>query len=282
MTASFWSSTREVGEPQLRWAGEGLRREVWGKAYHRLMKFLQVIVGMALPLLAFLLFVFDDGWSALVVRLLIVGAGIAQAFITYRTVKSAAQARAAKKVEMNDQLSPLAYTLARIPAASGLVQRRTAIVSFLTKTVATCVSLTDEERSRATFYEVIEEAGSRVFVPAGSSGRGDPAKSRFKEGDGADGAVVWAKAVAGEPTFVEDWRKDPPEHFDVSRTDRKYLTFITVPVVTYDGPVGLLTVNGPNPGDLTSSDVETMQMLADLCAAAIGMGDGKCPPMGGH
>jgi len=246
------------------------------------MKLLQVIVGVALPLLAFLLFVFDDGWPELVVRVLIVVAGVAQAVITYRTVKSAAQARAAKKVEMNDQLSPLAYKLARIPAAGGLRDRRTAIASFLTKTVATCVSLTDEERSRATFYEVLEDAGARVFVPSESSGRGDPAKSRFREGDGADGDVVWAKAVEGEPTFVEDWRKDPPEHFDLTRTDRKYLTFITVPVVTHEGPVGLLTVNGPTPGDLTSSDVATMQMLADLCAAAIGMGDGKCPPMGGH
>lgn len=80
---------------------------------------------------------------------------------------------------MNDQLSPLAYELARIPAAGGLVQRRAAITSFLTETVATCVSLTDEERSRATFYEVIEEAGSRVVVPAESSGRGDPATSRL-------------------------------------------------------------------------------------------------------
>lgn len=151
------------------------------------MKLLQVIVGVALPLLAFLLFVFDDGRPELVVRVLIVAAGVGQAVITYRTVKSAAQARAAKKVEMNDQLSPLAYKLARIPAAGGLRDRRTAVASFLTKTVATCVSLTDEERSRATFYEVIEEAGARVFVPSESSGRGDPAKSRFREGDGADG-----------------------------------------------------------------------------------------------
>lgn len=246
------------------------------------MKLLQVIVGAALPVLAFFLFVVEDGWLELVVRSLLLVAGIAQVVITYRTVKSAAQARAEKKVEMNDQLAPLAYTLAKIPAAGGIARRRTAIASFLTKTVATCVSLTGEGRSRATFYEVADEAGSRVFTPAESSGRGDPAKSRFREGDGADGDVVWAKAANGDPTFVEDWRRDPPEHFDVTRTDRKYLTFITVPVVTHDGPVGLLTVNGPNPGDLTRSDVETMQLLADLCTAAIGMGDGKCPPMGGH
>lgn len=246
------------------------------------MKLLQVIVGAAFPLLAFLLFVFDDGWPETAVRLSILVVGIAQVVITYRTVTSAAQARAEKKVEMNDQLAPLAYTLAKIPAAGGLAKRRPAIASFLTKTVATCVSLTDQERSRATFYEVMGEPGSRVFTPAESSGRGDPAKSKFRENDGADGEVVWTKAIAGEPTFVEDWRTGPPAHFDVDRTDRKYLTFITVPVLTHEGPVGLLTVNGPSPGDLTRSDVETMQMLADLCAAAIGMGDGKCPPMGGH
>lgn len=250
--------------------------------YHRGMKLLQVIVGVALPLLALLLLFFDDGWPELTLRLLILVVAAAQVAITYRTVTSAAQARAEKKVEMNDQLAPLAYKLAKIPAAGGLPQRRTAIASFLTKTVATCVSLTDQERSRATFYEVVGEPGSRAFTPAESSGRGDPAKSTFQEGDGADGDVVWTKAFAGEPTFVRDWRSEPPEYFDVARTDRKYLTFITVPILTHDGPVGLLTVNGPKPGDLTSSDVEMMQMLADLCVAAIGMGDGKCPAMGGH
>src|SRR5699024_96278 len=89
--------THEVGDGGPRQDALLLLAYVRSHAYYRCMKLLQVIVGVALPLLAFLLFAFDDGWAELLVRALIVVAGIAQAFITYRTVTSAAQARPAQK-----------------------------------------------------------------------------------------------------------------------------------------------------------------------------------------
>lgn len=204
---------------------------------------------------------------------------LAQALLAQRGVKSAKQLKLERTVEVNHILAPLAGSLARITAATGKPVRRQAVSAFLADATAACVGLTPAERCRATFYSIEGEQSSRIFVPWATTGRSDPPFSRFREDDDGEGAEVWRVATSGQYAFVKDTRSERIPHFDRQR-ERRYRTFITVPVLLDEKVVGLLTLNAPEPDDLTRDDVETMRLVANLAAAAIGMAGGKCPTRG--
>lgn len=199
-----------------------------------------------------------------------------QWWLSSRSIKSVRASRVDRTVEFNNVLAPLAKALARVAAAGSLKRRRPASVAFLVNATNSCVGLTPAKLCRATFYSVAGEPGSRVFEPWETVGRSDPPFSRFRENDGGEGAEVWRVAKQGEYRFVEDTEREAIPHFDRTRA-RKYRTFITMPVMFDDAPVGLLTLNAPQPGDLTEDDVESMRFIADLAATAIGMAGGECP-----
>lgn len=216
----------------------------------------------------------------LVIFCVVIGALVLlQGWLSNRSVKSVKASRVDRTVEINNVLAPLAKALARAAAADGIKRRRAASVAFLVNATSSCVGLTPAKLCRATFYSTSGEPGNRVFEPWETVGRSDPPFSRFREDDDGEGAEVWRVAKKGDYRFVQDTAHEDIPHFDRTRP-RKYRTFITMPVMFDDAPVGLLTLNAPQPGDLTADDVESMRFIADLAATAIGMAGGKCPDRG--
>lgn len=101
----------------------------------------------------------------------------------------------------------------------------------------------------------------------------------FIEDDGGEGEEVWRYAREGLPRYESDIKKSPPPHMDTSRS-RKYLSFITMPVMVGGKPVGLLTINSPKKKGLTGDDVVPMRVVAELCATAVAANNGECPSLG--
>lgn len=219
-------------------------------------------------------------WWLLTILCVAIGIlAVVQGGLSIRSVKSAKASRVDRTVEINNVLAPLAKALARAAAADGAKRRRAASVAFLVNATSSCVGLTPAKLCRATFYSITGEPRSRVFEPWETVGRSDPPFSRFREDDEGEGAEVWRVAKKGDYRFVQDTELEDIPHFDRARS-RKYRTFITMPVMFDDAPVGLLTLNAPQPGDLTADDVESMRFIADLAATAIGMAGGECPDRG--
>lgn len=243
-----------------------------------LMRLTTLVLSILLAAATFATFVVTDGPSAIVVRGTLAAIVIMQGITAYLAIKSASKAATEARLEINDVLAPLAVALKGISLASTALRRRE-VVSFLTAAVAVCIQLSEGSKLRATFFEVVDRSGHRVFVPSSLSvGRGDPAVSEFVEGDGGEGDVVWEAARRGEPRLESDIKRFPPRHMDTKRT-RMYRSFITMPVVVNGKPAGLLTINSPQRKGLSEEDIVPMRVVADLCAAAIAANGGKCPPL---
>lgn len=98
-------------------------------------------------------------------------------------------------------------------------------------------------------------SGLRAFAPTRlSSGRGDPPESVFVEGDGGEGDEAWRLAREGKPLYEADIRRSHLRFMDTSQP-RKYRSFITMPVLVGDEPVGLLTISSPREKGLPEDDV---------------------------
>lgn len=241
------------------------------------MMWLHVVLAALIALSSFAVRLVPAGWPVLTVaglNVLLVGG---QAYTAHRSLKTARAARAERTVEFNNVLAPLASSLSRIPSRGPLRERQRGVAVFLADATNACVGLPGVKGVRATFFAVDEVDEARRFSPWDTKGRGDPPVSVFRRDDDGEGAEVWRLADVGEARFVYDTETEEIPFFNRNR-ERKYRTFITVPVTVGGDAVGLLTMNAPEPGDLTSEDVDTMRLVADLVATALGMVDGKCPP----
>lgn len=243
------------------------------------MRLVVLLLSVLLAALSLGVFLVPTGPWELATRVAIFVVVIAQAFTSYLAIKSTSKAGAEARLEINDVLAPLAAALKNVPLES-TAKRRQAVVSFLTAATAVCIQLAEGPKLRATFFEVIDRDGRRAFAPTRlSAGRGDPPESVFVEGDGGEGEEVWRLARQGKPRYEPDIRKSPPPFMDTSRR-RMYRSFITMPVMVGDEPVGLLTINSPRKKGLTQDDIVPLRVVADLCATAVAANHGECPPLG--
>lgn len=243
------------------------------------MRLAQLAISIILAVLTCVAFVVPTGVWAIALRIAICVTAVGQAVLVFCMVQSTAKTRAAMRVELQEQLAPLAAMLKLIPLAPAQ-DRHDRVSSFLSSATASCVNLSDEKKLRATYFEAAIDGGVRTFRPTTLSfGRGDKPVSTFAEGDGGEGESVWERAREGEYRHEVDIRRNPPPYMD-TRRKRKYRSFITVPVLVSGDPVALLTMNSPRRNGLTSEDVVAMQMIADLCVAAIAADGGRTPTFG--
>lgn len=243
------------------------------------MRLAVLLLSIALAGLTFGAFFVTTGAWAIGVRGAVFLVVLVQGVLGYLAIKSASKAGAEARLEINDVLAPLTAALKNIPLEP-TAKRRQAVVSFLTAATAVCIQLAEGPKLRATFFEVIAHGGHRAFAPTHLSvGRGDPPESVFVEGDGGEGEEVWRYARQGKPRYEPDIRKSPPPFMDTARS-RKYRSFITMPVMVNDEPIGLLTINSPRKKGLTGDDVVPMRVVAELCATAVAANHGECPSLG--
>lgn len=196
---------------------------------------------------------------------------VLQAILAARVANRARAAREELRIVVADQLAPLARRLS-VMASRSKPDRRGMLTAFAQQSVVACTGLADQaDRARTSFMERKKlDNGADAFVPTEWSGRSDGPRSQFVYGADPESDEVWQRALDDQPTYYPDLDVAAPASWDKSKT-RHYKTFITVPVRAGDELVGLLTINSPQAGDLTDSDVESMQLMAGLLGAAVGM-----------
>ncbi|NBD36850.1 MAG: GAF domain-containing protein, partial [Chloroflexi bacterium] len=81
-------------------------------------------------------------------------------------------------------------------------------------------------------------------------------------------SVSGRSMLAGEPVLITDMTTDDRATSETQKTTR-YRSQISVPLITSDGPMGLIAVSDPEPNRLDENDVHLMMMFAS--SAVIGL-----------
>jgi GAF domain-containing protein len=169
------------------------------------------------------------------------------------------------QVTVFDTLAPFVHAL-NLMAAESVTARKRSLAGALMAGLAAATGLADADRARATIFERRVRGEGEVLSPGPSMGQGDKPRSVFARGTPA-GDEVWAAVDTDTTRFCRDVLRYPPAGW-ASDGPRSYQTFITVPIRTGDRVHGILTLNAPNPGDLTDEDVGVMLVIASLLGAA--------------
>ncbi|MBB0997693.1 GAF domain-containing protein [Dietzia maris] len=134
---------------------------------------------------------------------------------------------------------------------------------------AVCASaahrLGETDRTRACFFELVQSP-VRALKPGDGYGRTGSSRSTFTEGTEAGDAALAMVDELGT-YFCHDVDSDPPKGWNGSGKD--YRTFISVTVAANDVPYGMLTLDSPDPGDLTEQDRRMLTVLAALLGVAL-------------
>ena len=167
------------------------------------------------------------------------------------------------RVAMKDALQPVAALIAAMPYQD-LEQRRAQLKVVATQTVSALVVLMpDVDRLRAVVFALTPD--HQAMHQMAYFGRGS-APSPFEAGTVRGDRALALVEQRGDALFVEDLDQERPEEWEGSGSD--YKTFISTPISNGEFAYGMLTVDAPLAGDLGSSDVDTVMLLADLLAIA--------------
>lgn len=181
-------------------------------------------------------------------------------------------ARQSQRVAYDDALDPLVQSLAKLVDLDEH-RRAAARGEFVRQVLVSACQLLrrDGSRVRASYYAAEAGEGDAVWRSVQSTGRSGAPTTTFTPGTAAGDAVV-TMLREGEPRLCRDVRVDPPPGWESKEHD--YRTFITVPARTKApgareaASYGFLTVDAPQPGDLTHDDVPLVRLLATLLAVA--------------
>lgn len=105
-------------------------------------------------------------------------------------------------------------------------------------------------------------SGRAVLRAAGSTAH--PPRDHFSE-ESEEGKQVFDMLARNGSLFCDDVVENPPPGWDTSKV-RPYRTFISVTVQCDSEPVGMLTVDARDPGDLDEGDVALIKLLGVILA----------------
>lgn len=198
--------------------------------------------------------------------------------LAYREAVEAAAARAAagegelrRQTEINGILTPLASVLGELSELDGRAAAKRAELRGQAKTtvLAGLSNLFgDTARVRACYFQLRGDHPNRRLEPAGNWGKGRPdTTTPFVEGTPA-GDESLASLDRGKARY---WRRDqpgsPPPGWDNAKA---YTTFISVPVLTKEKVLGMLTIDAPDNDTFAfPGDVHTVELFARLLAVAL-------------
>lgn len=168
------------------------------------------------------------------------------------------------RINMNGRLQG-AVRLVQGMAASNQAARATDLPKVQTAIVSYALGLVKAPQPRATYFRIVLGSSPRRMEPlfADSTDRTDETTTVFTEGIGDDQGV-WAIVDGGEAAFERD----------EERPGKPYRTYISVGVLAGSVPVGMLTINALEPGDLDETDVAMMNVLARILGTAEALGLG--------
>jgi putative methionine-R-sulfoxide reductase with GAF domain len=168
---------------------------------------------------------------------------------------------------LNGALAPITSYLGELAATADRAARA-AIAGQLRQAVVDAAVTLTVSGSRSAFY-VQDPAGGRL-VRAVYAGRSTLPRERFERGT-PDGDFVLELVANGDLLFIDDVSAHPV----ITPSTPGYAAVIAVAVTAGPRRFGMLTVDAPQVGQFTQTDVELVRVLANL----LGSGQaGQLPP----
>lgn len=213
-----------------------------------------------------------DGGLAVPFRYLAIAAGavatallIVKAVRDLKKVESEAETRYSTMKELRNKLSPALDLTAEL-ASIDPVDSGPELLNESLRTIAThCCSalgamMPSNTDVRAIVYAV---RGPNELYPLARFGRNDvPRTFCFDDPDGAE-IMEYLSASSPEGQLYTDILEDAPAHYDGDRA--RYRTFIRVPIWSSGIVFGMVAIDAPQAGSLSTGDV----FLAELIAAEL-------------
>lgn len=175
-------------------------------------------------------------------------------------------ARAETRLAMNDALEPVITLLGNLAVEPRKAERDKMKEKAITLVLTTAADLIGPERSRACWFR-LDEGPPKQLVPAEHVGRAGSSTTTFVEGTPSGDAAIGMVLDDGD-RLCEDIKTDPPPGWDSSK-QRDYRTFISVSCIAGNSAYGMLTLDAPDPGDLTGEDKGLLRLMAGVLAAAL-------------
>ncbi len=157
---------------------------------------------------------------------------------------------------LNGALAPITSYLGEL-AATPDVATRAAIAGQLRQAVVDAAVTLTVAGSRSAFY--LADPTGAALVRAVYAGRSTLPRERFERGT-PDGDFVLELVAHGELLFVDDVQAHPM----VTPSTTGYAAVIAVAVTAGPRRFGMLTVDAPEVGQFTHTDVELVRVLANL------------------
>jgi GAF domain len=189
----------------------------------------------------------------------------AQQYRTNRRLKTAeevaVEASEDLTLTLNAALAPITDYLGGMADAADEATRQLIVGQLLQAVVDAAVRLT-APGARSTFYALDPSGASLTRVAY--SGRPALPRAEFTLGT-PDGNFVLDLVYRGDLIFVDDVDVHPL----VTPSAPGYGTVIAVAVTAGDHKLGMLTVDAPTQGDLTSNHVDLVRVLANLLGSGL-------------
>lgn len=176
------------------------------------------------------------------------------------------------QLQINDSLTPALQLLVQLSEAPNVDRRR----DLFQRLLQTCLNAarhgSGQRRVRASYYRAYVAEGSKKqrLEPESSLGRNVTASSVFEKGT-KKGNQVWKQLEENQTRFEPDTAKIDPEEMRGwdPKKKRDYKTFISVPVRGEEQIYGMLTVDAPNPGELSEYDEMYVRCVGLLLGSGI-------------
>lgn len=194
--------------------------------------------------------------------------GAAQQYRTSRRLKTAEEVAVEAEEELtltlNAALAPITDYLASMADTRDVAGRQVIVGQLLQAVVDAAVRLT-APGARSGFYALEPlDRGPPSLHRVAYAGRATQPRLAFHLGT-PDGDFVLDLVDRGDLVFIDDVEA----HALVTPSAPGYRTVIAVAVTAGARRLGMLTVDAPEPGDLTSTHVELIRVLANLLGSGL-------------
>jgi hypothetical protein len=180
----------------------------------------------------------------------------------------AEEIRAVTHKALAGTITPLLRLLAQIEEAATEAERRPLRSALLTAVVTSVPAVLAADNLRACFFAMEWDGNGvpKALTPVHAAGRADPPKTLFNVGTTAGDEAI-QMVLDDSHQFSNDTNVDPPASW--IDHPHEYRTFLSVPVRGLRQTIGMLSVDGLNPGDLVKDrDEPILTVLARILAVS--------------
>lgn len=171
---------------------------------------------------------------------------------------------------IGEAVVPLLRSLSRLADLSAAEKRKKVKQTIAQVSTAKAKLFPDLDDVRIVVFQIWPTGDSQVLElhPLDHYGRSEDVPSSFLSNVPGRGVRVfeWLNSTNPKPKFVPDCSKEIDPSW--AGTGNGYRTFISVPIVANGRPLGMITVDSPQPGDLDETDIPLLQVLAHALATA--------------